>query len=324
MLQSSHSTRKFRVHKALLALKAKDLYVAFDRDFKEKKESRMSLQETTDDTVARFLEWAYTGDYSTDMYLPDPNESSGQAKTSELAEQEEPAPEDSPLADTSPVADEALVADEPVERLADEPAEELVDQEVAAEDAPPEEAPPKEPEGLDEPRLAEDSDANPTECIAENEYSVMDHHPLGCHARVYIFAEQWGIWPLKSLACSKLKVSIGLIGRPEGLIAQTAVVGLLQMAFNDLPSSDDLLLWLGQYCAWCVGQLRQLKSFENLMYLVGPAMLPYLNAASSAPWEPDPSSWEPDPEADPSLCKRRDKKKKYSRSSWDEYLRRQE
>ena len=66
-LQTASSSRKFRIHEDLLASKCKAIHAAFTGDFKEKKDGAYTIQDTTDETVARFVEWAYKNDYSVEV-----------------------------------------------------------------------------------------------------------------------------------------------------------------------------------------------------------------------------------------------------------------
>lgn len=51
----------------MLASKCKAIHAAFTGDFKEKKDGAYTIQDTTDETVARFVEWAYKNDYSDEV-----------------------------------------------------------------------------------------------------------------------------------------------------------------------------------------------------------------------------------------------------------------
>lgn len=51
-------------------LKCKALKSAFTQDFSERTSGQYTFKETTHDTVARFIEWTYRGDYSEDELTP--------------------------------------------------------------------------------------------------------------------------------------------------------------------------------------------------------------------------------------------------------------
>lgn len=62
-LTSQKSTRLFRIHGTLLESKSVVLKAAFGGPFREGKQGSYEFQETSDGTLARFIEWAYRGDY---------------------------------------------------------------------------------------------------------------------------------------------------------------------------------------------------------------------------------------------------------------------
>ncbi|OCL07890.1 hypothetical protein AOQ84DRAFT_439926 [Glonium stellatum] len=62
--QTAGSSRKFSIHAGLLVSRCKAIHAAFLGDFKENKDGVYTVQDTTDKTVIRFIEWAYTKDYS--------------------------------------------------------------------------------------------------------------------------------------------------------------------------------------------------------------------------------------------------------------------
>lgn len=67
-LGTESSTRTFRIHKALLLSKSKAIFSAFEHCFPEKENGVYKFKETTEGTVARFIEWAYRGDYPDAVY----------------------------------------------------------------------------------------------------------------------------------------------------------------------------------------------------------------------------------------------------------------
>ncbi|KAL1954741.1 hypothetical protein VTO42DRAFT_741 [Malbranchea cinnamomea] len=64
-LQAASSQRVFKVHQSLLAAKCPTIYVAFENGFKEATEGVYKFEDTSEETLAQFIEWAYTGDYAT-------------------------------------------------------------------------------------------------------------------------------------------------------------------------------------------------------------------------------------------------------------------
>ncbi|KAH1913297.1 hypothetical protein KXV48_000694, partial [Aspergillus fumigatus] len=64
-LQAGHSGRLLKIHRKLLGLKCKPVIAALDGTFDEGRQGIYIFDETTEGTVARFIEWAYRGDYPT-------------------------------------------------------------------------------------------------------------------------------------------------------------------------------------------------------------------------------------------------------------------
>ncbi|KAL3456373.1 hypothetical protein BJX64DRAFT_41412 [Aspergillus heterothallicus] len=62
-LQATKSDRPFHIHRDLLASKSKTIFAAFDCGFQEDLKGVYTFQDTLEGTLARFIEWAYTGDY---------------------------------------------------------------------------------------------------------------------------------------------------------------------------------------------------------------------------------------------------------------------
>ncbi|PWY82959.1 hypothetical protein BO70DRAFT_429021 [Aspergillus heteromorphus CBS 117.55] len=57
------STRSFQIHRALLDSKCKVMRKALNSGFSEARENKYTCEDTADGTLARFVEWAYRGDY---------------------------------------------------------------------------------------------------------------------------------------------------------------------------------------------------------------------------------------------------------------------
>ncbi|KAL2785494.1 hypothetical protein BJX66DRAFT_343005, partial [Aspergillus keveii] len=62
-LQATEAGRPFHIHRDLLASKSKSISAAFERGFQEELKGVYTFQDTSEGTLARFIEWAYTGDY---------------------------------------------------------------------------------------------------------------------------------------------------------------------------------------------------------------------------------------------------------------------
>ncbi|RDW68883.1 BTB/POZ domain-containing protein [Aspergillus mulundensis] len=73
-LKATESGRPFQIHRSLLASKSKTIASAFDRGFEESKKKVYTFQDTSEGTLARFIEWAYTGDYPTILKATHANE----------------------------------------------------------------------------------------------------------------------------------------------------------------------------------------------------------------------------------------------------------
>ncbi|OGM47073.1 hypothetical protein ABOM_003661 [Aspergillus bombycis] len=63
-LQAFNSTHVFKVHKALLDAKCEVIASAFNSNFTEGRSRVYTFSDSSEDTLARFLEWAYRGDYA--------------------------------------------------------------------------------------------------------------------------------------------------------------------------------------------------------------------------------------------------------------------
>lgn len=61
-LATEHSKRTFKIHKALLESKSRGLFSRLE-NFKEGAENIYRFHDTTENTIVRFIEWAYRGDY---------------------------------------------------------------------------------------------------------------------------------------------------------------------------------------------------------------------------------------------------------------------
>ncbi|KAL2859534.1 hypothetical protein BJX68DRAFT_252410 [Aspergillus pseudodeflectus] len=62
-LQATEAGRPFHIHRDLLESKSKSISAAFERGFQEELKGVYTFQDTSEGTLARFIEWAYTGDY---------------------------------------------------------------------------------------------------------------------------------------------------------------------------------------------------------------------------------------------------------------------
>ncbi|RDH27535.1 hypothetical protein BDQ94DRAFT_163522 [Aspergillus welwitschiae] len=62
-LQVAQTGRSFRIHRRLLQAKAPPLIAALDSNLKEGQSGVYEFQEVAEGTIARFIEWAYRGDY---------------------------------------------------------------------------------------------------------------------------------------------------------------------------------------------------------------------------------------------------------------------
>lgn len=69
-LYTPTSSQSWKIHRKLVVSKCKALESAFTQDFSERTSGQYTFKETTHDTVARFIEWTYRGDYSEDELTP--------------------------------------------------------------------------------------------------------------------------------------------------------------------------------------------------------------------------------------------------------------
>ncbi|KAE8355617.1 hypothetical protein BDV28DRAFT_30603 [Aspergillus coremiiformis] len=63
-LKTTTSTHIFKVHKALLDIKCKSITPAFNGNYTESQDSIYTFSDTSHETLARFIEWAYRADYT--------------------------------------------------------------------------------------------------------------------------------------------------------------------------------------------------------------------------------------------------------------------
>ncbi|EED13789.1 conserved hypothetical protein [Talaromyces stipitatus ATCC 10500] len=68
-LATENSERTFKIHRALLESKTKGVFGRLDK-FKEGTENIYRFQDTSDNTLLRFIEWAYRGDYPENIAKP--------------------------------------------------------------------------------------------------------------------------------------------------------------------------------------------------------------------------------------------------------------
>lgn len=64
-LRAGQTGRPFKIHRKLLSSKSKPLSAALDSELKEGQNGVYAFEEVTEGTLARFVEWAYRGDYPT-------------------------------------------------------------------------------------------------------------------------------------------------------------------------------------------------------------------------------------------------------------------
>lgn len=69
-LKSAKSERVLNIHRDLLASKSQTIISAFENGFKESKTGIYEFKDTSEETLAYFIQWAYTGDYPPLIYAP--------------------------------------------------------------------------------------------------------------------------------------------------------------------------------------------------------------------------------------------------------------
>lgn len=80
-LCTTSSSGSWKIHRELLESKCKALKSAFSHDFSERISGQYIFKETTHDTVARFIEWSYKGDYTESELTPMEMAEPGQGKS---------------------------------------------------------------------------------------------------------------------------------------------------------------------------------------------------------------------------------------------------
>ncbi|KAJ5176636.1 uncharacterized protein N7482_002513 [Penicillium canariense] len=69
-LCTATNSETLKIHQKLLASKCKAPMVALTHGFSERESGRYTFTDTSQDTVAQFIEWAYRGDYTEMMLAP--------------------------------------------------------------------------------------------------------------------------------------------------------------------------------------------------------------------------------------------------------------
>ncbi|KAJ5161351.1 hypothetical protein N7492_006743 [Penicillium capsulatum] len=86
-LRTTSGSGSWKIHRKLLESKCKALESAFSNDFSESTSGQYTFNETTHDTVARFIEWCYKGEYTdvelTPMEVPQPEQKKSKSVESE-------------------------------------------------------------------------------------------------------------------------------------------------------------------------------------------------------------------------------------------------
>ena len=226
------SQAAFTVHAAAIAKQSPALNILINGAMAEASDGKAKFEDVQEDTFVRFCQFAYTGDYTTPVFIHNPDvELPGVLSSLTLSQDVFTSDRD----DSRP-ASPVLVPPAP----APEPEEEVVGWESK----------PKKTKNLSKSRVLRKSfddklydvgiihaisaarcQVRPNSSPTEDYTTVL----LG-HAQLYVFAEKWGIEALKTLALHKLHQTLASFTlyaarRPD-------IVELLRYAYSDKHTPD--------------------------------------------------------------------------------------
>ncbi|KAK0627889.1 hypothetical protein B0T14DRAFT_513503 [Immersiella caudata] len=196
--------REFIIHSALVTAQSPALDRLVNSDFKEAKDGHVELDNVDEDTFTRFIEYAYTGRYpKTEAYDPEPApEPNGHASSgdSQLARRE-----DGPVAESPEPQAEAPPAE----------AEVPIEAESTPSDWPWDLPPSKKKKKVTRVVMFKGLSKKFAKMVAGLEAEAgsdetcqvqgrLTTNPLLVHARIFVFADYWGITKLRDASLQKL------------------------------------------------------------------------------------------------------------------------
>ncbi|TAQ86314.1 hypothetical protein B7494_g5361 [Chlorociboria aeruginascens] len=259
----------FTAHAAIIAKQSKALDVLINGSMGEASEGKAIIKDIEEDTFMRFCQFAYTGDYTTPDFTHIPT-----TELPYIADRDEPVVEPVVELELEPEPVEEEPAPEP------EPEPEPVDgfdswglgsRKVKKQKKPSKGILLRQKLG----NLVYDTETSRTvftaRCeVRQNSNPTEDYTRvfLG-HAQLYVFAEQWGIDVLKTLALSKLHKTLTSFTLYE--VRRPDIVELLRYTFSNdhtpdrVGAVDDLRSLVMLYTACEVESLVQCPEFLSLV-----------------------------------------------------------
>lgn len=78
-------------------------------------------------------------------------------------------------------------------------------------------------------------------------------------------------------------MKLNYVGEPSDANERRAIIQVLELAFSNLSTSDELAQWLGKYSAWCLREIRDQPQFHKIMDKISHYILPYVLPATERP-----------------------------------------
>ena len=261
--------KPIHVHTEAIAQQSGALNALINGHMMEAQTKSATLEDVDEETFVRFCQFAYTGDYAVPGFLTEEKSdtasdvqvaSDGQARSdSNIAD---PVPEPAPVEEPTPVEEIALEA--------------VVD-DWGAWGKPKK---PKKPSKKVRLRQSFEERAYPLpesqkrylkECTPRVNGSPDEDYTnvfLG-HARLYIFAEKWGVDSLKALTLNKLHRTLLTFNLYRGRIGD--IIKLVNYAYSeDMPDHDDLRPLVTHYVACEIDTIEASELFLCLLEDGGP------------------------------------------------------
>ncbi|RDW68900.1 BTB/POZ domain-containing protein [Aspergillus mulundensis] len=233
-LRATEAGQPLHIHHKLLASTSKPIAAAFESGFEEGKKRVYTFQDVSEATLARFIQWAYTGHY------PETIEGAQEEKD-EIADGQVNQPNIDKLFDldrfgTKPKPNNTTLTPFLLKRKAEEA-------------------------GSFRGKRRRDS----ISCSPPTPTRNIQSHSLLTHLDLYVFARIYMIRDLRRLAFDRataMLMEINYLTAPEW---KKDFIAALRISFTQLVLDDKLAKWLAQYAAYNVTHLRVFPDFHALL-----------------------------------------------------------